>query len=201
MESSSKYTTQLSGNHSRLQTCRSSDWAPGGTYDKFPHICPYPQTYFWVMQMSCSVQKNMTIHASLFRRITAPPVVESTTFVLTCMWWYHSPTSMLTVCCEFWRYIGATDYRSNFAQTILFENCSCFSKIPFSRWNLRGYFSVSFRFLQVTEFGRSTAIYFANSFCQLYSALWSAWQEDPNALLLLLLLLGSPSEIQEFSLS
>ena len=28
--------------------------------------------------------------------------------------------------------IEATDYRSNFAKTILFENCSCFSKIPFS---------------------------------------------------------------------
>ena len=49
-----------------------------------------------------------------------------------------------------------------------------------SRWNLPGYFSVSFRFPQVTEFGKSAAIYLANSFCQLYSALWSAWQEDPN---------------------
>jgi len=29
-------------------------------------------------------------------------------------------------------FIEATDYRSNFAKTILFENCSCFSKIPFS---------------------------------------------------------------------
>ena len=26
----------------------------------------------------------------------------------------------------------------------------------------------------------SSAIYLADSFCQLYSALWSAWQEDPN---------------------
>ena len=49
-----------------------------------------------------------------------------------------------------------------------------------SRWNLPGYFSVSFRFPQVTEFGKSTAIYLADSFCQLYSALWSAWQEDLN---------------------
>jgi len=29
-------------------------------------------------------------------------------------------------------FIEATDYRSNFVKTILFENCSCFSKIPFS---------------------------------------------------------------------
>ena len=28
--------------------------------------------------------------------------------------------------------IEATDYRSDFAKTILFENCSCFAKIPFS---------------------------------------------------------------------
>jgi len=49
-----------------------------------------------------------------------------------------------------------------------------------SRWNLPGYFSVSFRFPQVTEFGKSTAMYLADSFCQLYSALWSSWQEDPN---------------------
>jgi len=28
--------------------------------------------------------------------------------------------------------------------------------------------------------GKSTAIYLADSFCQLYSSLWSAWQEDPN---------------------
>ena len=49
-----------------------------------------------------------------------------------------------------------------------------------SRWNLPGYFSVSFRFPQVTEFSKSTAIYLADSFGQLYSSLWSAWQEDPN---------------------
>jgi len=29
-------------------------------------------------------------------------------------------------------FIEITDYRSNFAKTILFENCSCFSKIPLS---------------------------------------------------------------------
>ena len=33
---------------------------------------------------------------------------------------------------EIFLYIEATDYRWNFAKTILFENCSCFSKLPFS---------------------------------------------------------------------
>ena len=28
--------------------------------------------------------------------------------------------------------------------------------------------------------GKSSVIYLADSFCQHYSALWSAWQEDPN---------------------
>jgi len=45
---------------------------------------------------------------------------------------------VVPVCCmldtdvEILLNIEATDYRSNFAKTILFENCSCFSKIPFS---------------------------------------------------------------------
>ena len=45
---------------------------------------------------------------------------------------------MLPVCCvivpltEVSLFIERTDYRSNLAKTILFENCSCFSKIPFS---------------------------------------------------------------------
>jgi len=81
--------------------------------------------------------------------------------------------------------IERTDYRSNLAKTILFENCSCFSKIPFS-------ISVeSTRIFQclisipaghwVRQIdGKSSAIYLTDSFCQLYSALWSAWQEDPN---------------------
>jgi len=46
----------------------------------------------------------------------------------------------------------ATDYRSNFAKTILFALIPVFRKyLSVSRWNLPGYFSVSFRFPQVTE--------------------------------------------------
>jgi len=39
---------------------------------------------------------------------------------------------MLDTCSEILLFIESTDYRSSFAKTILFENCSCFSKIPFS---------------------------------------------------------------------
>jgi len=39
---------------------------------------------------------------------------------------------LVDLCFENMLFIEATDYRSNFAKTILFENCSCFSKIPFS---------------------------------------------------------------------
>ena len=39
---------------------------------------------------------------------------------------------VLDYCSEFLLYIATTDYWSNFAKTILFENCSCFSKKPFS---------------------------------------------------------------------
>jgi len=47
-------------------------------------------------------------------------------------------TTVLPVFClldqrsQIWLYIEANDYRSNFSKTILFENCSCFSKIPLS---------------------------------------------------------------------
>jgi len=63
--------------------------------------------------------------------ITISLEVESTTFV--------SPEAPLQYWCVgvlqlswFFVKIEATDNRSNFAETILFENCSCFSKIPYS---------------------------------------------------------------------
>jgi len=52
--------------------------------------------------------------------------------------WSVGGTAMVPVCCVVSMCDGnlinieATDYRSNFAKTILFENCSCFSKISFS---------------------------------------------------------------------
>jgi len=81
--------------------------------------------------------------------------------------------------------IERTDYRSNLAKTILFEKCSCFSKI---------HFSISVESPRIFQClisipaghwvrqidGKSSAIYLADSFYQLYSALRSAWQEDPN---------------------
>ena len=102
-------------------------------------------------------------------------LIESITSGL--YWWYcyHSPTSVFQ-CESHLKIVEMTDYLSNFAKTVLFENCPCFSKIPFSicvvsAWNLPRYFSVSFQFPQVTEFGKSTSIYLADFFCQLYSAL------------------------------
>jgi hypothetical protein len=81
--------------------------------------------------------------------------------------------------------IEATDYRSNLAKTILFESCSCFSKIPFSisvesPRIFQGLISIPAGHWVRQIDGKSSAIYLADSFCQHYSALWSAWQEDPN---------------------
>ena len=82
-------------------------------------------------------------------------------------------------------HIEATDYRSNLAKAILFENCSCFSKIHFSisvesPRIFQGLISIPAGHWVRQIDGKSSAIYQADSFCQHYSALWSAWQEDPN---------------------
>ena len=82
-------------------------------------------------------------------------------------------------------YIEATDYRSNLAKTILFESCSCFSKIRFSISVESSRIFQSLISIPAGHWvrqidGKSSAIYLADSFCQHYSALWSAWQEDPN---------------------
>jgi len=45
--------------------------------------------------------------------------------------WYQCVV-LLNLETEISLFIERTDYRSNLAKTILFENCSCFSKIPFS---------------------------------------------------------------------
>ena len=45
--------------------------------------------------------------------------------------WYQCVV-LLYLIVEVSLFIERTDYRSNLAKTILFENCSCFSKIPFS---------------------------------------------------------------------
>ena len=51
-------------------------------------------------------------------------------------------------------FIERTDYRSGFSKIV-----PVFRKyLSVSRWNLPGDFRVSFRFPQVTEFGKSTAI-------------------------------------------
>jgi len=93
------------------------------------------RTHVFGLYMSCFVQKNMTMHIIFLCRTATSKVVESTqplyepadggTTVLPVY-------SLFDICVELVIYVEATDYRSNFAKTIIFENCSCFSKIPFS---------------------------------------------------------------------
>jgi len=82
-------------------------------------------------------------------------------------------------------FIDRTDYQSNLAKTILFENCSCFSKIPFSisvefPRIFQGLISIPAGHWVRQIDSKSSAIFLADSFCQHYSVLWSAWQGDPN---------------------
>ena len=136
------------------------------------------------MQLSCFAQKITNIRINFCCRNTILPVIESTTFVSPDSRWHHSATGVLAGWHVFRIFVI---YRGDWLTMIIDQDLRkrFFSKIvpvfrkylSVSRWNLPGLFSVSFRFPQVTEFGKSTAIYLADSFCQLYSALWSAWQE------------------------
>jgi len=85
------------------------------------------------MQILCFDQKirNNLKHFCDWKM--TPQSIESMTFVSPNGSWYRCATGVLSVrlFSEILLFIEATDYRSNFAKTILFENCSCFSKIPF----------------------------------------------------------------------
>jgi len=91
---------------------------------------------FWVMQMSYFVQKRTILYLNMTPRTMTFRVLEPATFGWPWLRrrWYHSPTSVFHFDNddEFSLYIEATDYWSNFAKTIFFENGSCFPKIPFS---------------------------------------------------------------------
>ena len=141
------------------------------------------------MQLSCFAQKFTNVRVHFCYRNTISPVTKSTTFVSPDRRWHNSTTGVLAVWQVFrifvtyrgdWFIVIVNQIlRKRFFSTIV----PVFWKyLSVSRWNLPRYFSVSSRFPQVTEFGKSTAIYLADSFCQLYLALWSAWQEDPNNL-------------------
>ena len=86
------------------------------------------------MQISCFDQKIMKI-LQISMAVTQhywasnpQPLYHPTAGDITPL-----PVCCLLNCCpENLLSIEATDYRSNFAKTILFWNCSCFSKIPFS---------------------------------------------------------------------
>ena len=91
-----------------------------------------------------SVTKDRTRNLCLGRRLGLPL-------------WYQC-VMLLYLIVEVSLFIERTDYRSNLAKTILFENCSCFSKIPFSisvesPRILQGLISIP----AGTELGKSTA--------------------------------------------
>jgi len=93
---------------------------------------------FWLIQTSCFVQKNLCRQTSLVSRKVSLEI-EPTTSGLACGTCYHLAALLLAYSKvefvktdELWYFIQTTDYRSNFAKTILFENCFCFSKINFS---------------------------------------------------------------------
>ena len=136
---------------------------------------------FWQTTMQC-------IFCKWRKHSTSSPRIEPTTFVSGDNLSYLYGTSVLCGCTplgEVSLFIERTDYRSNLAKTILFENCSCFSKIPFSisvesPRIFQGFISIPAGHWVRQMDGKSSAICLADSFCQHYSALWSAWQEDPN---------------------
>ena len=121
---------QHSGIHDRFGSWRSSERFSGG-HDSIPSqanlwILVFGQCKYWL-----KIKKSLK---NMYDRHTISAGIESATFD-------YSPTgdtTALLVCCLFFYYseimlyIETTDYRSNFAKTILFENCSCFWKKPFS---------------------------------------------------------------------
>ena len=134
MRSALECTIQINGNHDGPQTRRSLDQIPGGTYEPILMcISQHAHVFGWCkshvlskkisicMQLSVSVTHN---HQESNPQLLYYPTDGGTT--RSRVYW------LLDSCSEFWLSIEATDYWSNFAKTILFENCSCFSKIPFS---------------------------------------------------------------------
>jgi len=137
MGSVSKYTVQPNGYDDRFQFWRSSDYNPKGnlwhcshTYSNHAHTfgwCKY--TYFAHKNYKYACQFLLPQHNT------------NTRTHKLCITWHtvvplHYPcVDYLTGDSNFWyvhRRLIDSDYWSNFAKTVLFENCSCFSKIPFS---------------------------------------------------------------------
>ena len=130
--STSEHTNQFSGNHTRFLIRRSSDRSPGETYITFVDIYHKPRMLLGDANvMFCP--KNMTMHASLFCRTifhqysNPQPLYYNAGVGTTLLAVYSHFTTVVNLC-----YIETTDYPSNFAKTILSENCSCLSKIPYS---------------------------------------------------------------------
>jgi len=138
------------------------------------------------MQTSCFDQKIKYNLETFCVGNTTSLNIESTTFVSPNGRWHHCATSVLSAWLWFRNFLI---YRSDWFSIKFCENDS-FRKLFLFFENTFQYLggisqdiSVSHfdsRRSLISEFGKSTAIYLADSFCQLYSALWSAWQEDFN---------------------
>jgi len=111
--------------------------------------------------MSCFDQKIKNNLKNFYDRNTTILSIETTTFVSLKDQWYHCATGVLSAWLLYRNFvIYSGDWLS-----IKFLRKRFISKIvpvfrkylSVSRWNLPGYFSISFRFPQVTEFGKSTA--------------------------------------------
>ena len=121
--------------------------------------------FFWVMQMSCFVQKKHDRACKNVSTYYSVPGIRSqnlciTTQALVPLLYQCSPlwfflTIIANLCYLQWRLIIDRILRKRFF-SIFFP---IFRKyLSVSPWNLPGYFSVSFRFPQVTEFGKSSAL-------------------------------------------
>jgi len=132
------------------------------------------------MQISCFDQKfkNNLIH--ICGRNKTFLSIESTTFVWPSGRYHHCATGVLSVEPL---YRNLFTYRGDWSSIKFCENDS-FRKLFLFFENTFQYLGGISQDFSVSHFdsrrSHSTAIYLADSFCQLYSALWSAWQEDPN---------------------
>jgi len=139
------------------------------------------------MQMSCFVQKNTSMIANISRHVHS--MTGGRTHNLRIMMQVLVPLTYKRIplwlpsriCGELVWFVETTDYRSNFAKTILFKNCFCFSKIPFNIYVESPSIFQCLISIPAGHWVRQIDDDLPRRlFCQLYSALWSARQEDLN---------------------
>jgi len=139
------------------------------------------------MQISCFEQKIKNNLQNFCERRTKSLTIESTTFVSPNLWWHHCATGVLSAWLYFRNFVI---YRGDWLSIKFCENDS-FRKLFLFFENTFQYLGGTSQDISVSHFDSRRSLSSANrrrivgdlpSFCQLYSALWSAWQEDPNDL-------------------